>query len=142
MKSFFKSYIIMLIILAFLTVGVKFYLFNDVLGNTISVLDVIIHTIVYDVTMHVALMFVVALPFFILVTKFTQFSAIYSIAMWFLVFLCNDFASQFLFDDFLPTKTKSLWIASVFVGVIYQLIYNAFKKREKVTAVKVDGVFE
>ena len=144
MASFFKSYIITLLIAFCVSIAIILYFGTSQLGmDTATILNSIKLDIALQLVMNFVLMFVVAFPFFTIVRKFGNFTWFHGIIMWFLVFLCSKYISQFVFGAQTIDSIRNLWLAAIILGLVFMPIYKAFQKREaKPNLSKTNEVFE
>ncbi|WP_182419878.1 hypothetical protein [Bartonella sp. HY038] len=142
MKSFFKSYIIVSLALTMLSLGLELNLKTNGLDGALLYLNMMKNYIALDLVVDFVLMMVVALPFFILVQKFSNFSWVHGCVMWFLVLFCGRFTVEFSFTDLTYNLIKNMWLAAAIISFIFTAVYNFFKNREQRHQAKLDEVFE
>lgn len=141
MKIFINAYLSTLAILYVLGFVFSLFLFSNDLDLLTTLLPQKMALMVKSLAIYFALMWVVALPFFKLVTKRRSFSWLFSTVMWFLVNTCMQLVVVFGTGEVRAITIPGILVISIIFGVIFMALYSWVKKREKPTKLDIAKEF-
>ncbi|UXM96522.1 hypothetical protein N5853_14475 (plasmid) [Bartonella sp. HY329] len=141
MKSFINAYLSTLAILYVLGFVFSLFLFRNDLDLLTTLLPQKMALMVKSLAIYFALMWVVALPFFKLVTKRRSFSWLFSTVMWFLINTCMSFFTLLRTGEVRAISILGILVISILFGVIFLAPYSWFKRREKPTKLDIAKEF-
>ena len=145
MKSFFKSYLLTVLIIC-IVIGLFFSislrsLVLDATDGSPSFLQAILALIASFLAFYLVLMVVVALPFFALVRKGGSFNWVAAILMGLLVHIAFFLIGLGTTNIYGVAQLIVLSVVGVIFGSIFSLFYKRFQKREKPKAEEIQEIF-